>query len=142
VGIASEAVMDSSVIMALVAPEEHSEWALQKLEEKGYFHVLDLSYYEVANAIRYKTSDKFTKNDARTAWLDAVDLMSVFVVHSFSEVIDDAIGIASNLNISVYDAAFLALAEKLGIGFLTLDEKLAGKLEKTKYYRFLKFPSK
>lgn len=141
-GIANEAVMDSSVIMALVAPEEHSEWALQKMGEQHYFHILDLSYYEVANAIRYKTSDKFTNKDARIAWLDAVDLMSTFSIHNFSEIIHDAFAMAANMKTSVYDAAFLSLAEKLGIGFLTLDEKLAKKLEGTKYYRFLKFPNK
>ena len=139
---ADEAVIDSSVIMAMVAPEEHTEWASQKIKEHRYFHVLDLNYYEVANAIRYKTSNKFTIKDAQIAWSDATNLMSLFALHSFSEVIDDALASASNLNITVYDAAFLSLAARLNMRFLTLDEKLAKKLEDTKYYRLVECPNR
>jgi predicted nucleic acid-binding protein len=54
----TEVVIDSSVIIALVTIEEYSIWARQKLSEHGYFHILDLSYYEVANALKYKRSPK------------------------------------------------------------------------------------
>jgi predicted nucleic acid-binding protein len=37
------------------------------------------------------------------------------------------------LNITVYDAAFLSLAGKLDLRFLTLDSKLVEKLECTRY---------
>ena len=86
----NEAVVDSSVITALVTPEEQSEWASQKMSEYGYFHILDLNYYEVANVIEHKTSDRFGSKDARTAFLKAVELISLFALHSFSEIIDDA----------------------------------------------------
>ena len=128
--------------MARVIPEEQTSWALKKMSEHSYFHVLDLNYYEVANAIRYKTSDKFTIKDARAAWSEALKLMNLFALHSFSEVIDDALTVASKLNISVYDAAFVSLADRLGMRFLTLDEKLAKKLAETKYYRLVEFPNR
>ena len=138
----NEAVIDSSVIIARYAPEEQSEWAKQKMAEHDYFHVLDLNYYEVANALRYKTSDKFTVKDAQIAWSRATNLMSLFALHSFSEVIDDALTVASKLNISVYDAAFVSLADSLNMRFLTLDGKLAKKLEDTKYGRLLECPTR
>ena len=128
--------------MARVIPEEQTIWVLQKMSEHSYFHVLDLNYYEVANALRYKTSDKFTIKDARAAWSEALKLMNLFALHSFSEVIDDALTVASKLNISVYDAAFVSLADRLGMRFLTLDEKLAKKLAETKYYRLVEFPNR
>jgi predicted nucleic acid-binding protein len=128
--------------MARVIPEEQTRWTLQKMSEHSYFHVLDLNYYEVANALRYKTSDKFTIKDARIAWSRATNLMSLFALHSFSEVIDDALTVASKFNISVYDAAFVCLADRLGVRFLTLDGKLLKKLEDTKYYRLLECPTK
>ncbi len=137
-----EVIVDSSVIIAFVTLEEHSDWASQKMGEHSFFHILDLNYYEVANGLRYKTSDKFTIKDAKMAWLKATKLMSLFAQHNLSEIIDDAFVVASNLNTSVYDAAFLSLAEKLNMSFLTLDEKLAKKLENTKYYRLLKSPNK
>ena len=138
----NEAVVDSSVIIARYAAEEHSEWAAQKMSEHYYFHVLDLNYYEVANALKYKISGKFTSKDAHAAWLEASKLMNLFALHSFSEVIDDALTLASKLNISVYDAAFVSLADSLNMRFLTLDRKLAKKLEDTKYYRLLECPTK
>ncbi len=104
--ITDEVIVDSSVIVAFVTLEEHSDWASQKMGEHSFFHILDLNYYEVANGLRYKTSDKFTIKDAKMAWLKATKMMSLFAMHNFSEVIDDAFALASNLNISVYDAAF------------------------------------
>ena len=138
----NEAVVDSSVIMALVTLEEQSDWASEKMSEHDYFHVLDLNYYEVANAIKYKTSDKFTSKNAHASWSEALKLMNLFALHSFSEVIDDAFAVASKLDITVYDAAFLSLADSLNMRFLTLDGKLAKKLEDTKYYRLLECPTK
>jgi predicted nucleic acid-binding protein len=138
----NEAVVDSSVIIARYAAEEQSEWARQKMAEYAYFHVLDLNYYEVANALKYKISGSFTSKDAHAAWLEALKLMNLFALHSFSEVIDDALTVALKLNISVYDAAFVSLADRLGMRFLTLDEKLAKKLAETKYYRLVEFPNR
>jgi len=62
-------------------------------------------------------------------------------LHSFSEVIDNALALASNISIAVYDAAFLSLAEKLNLKLLTLDEKLSKKVHNTKYYQRLVRPS-
>ena len=138
----NEAVVDSSVIVARYVPEWHSEWASQKMSELEYFHILDLNFYEVANAIKHKISGRFTSKDARTAFTEAVKLMSLFALHKFSEIIDDAFATASDLNITIYDAAFLSLADKLGIPFLTLDGKLAKKLEDTKYHKLLQYPNK
>ena len=55
--MATEAVVDSSVIVALVTLEKYSDWASKSIQEHEYFHVLDLSFYEVANAIEHKVSD-------------------------------------------------------------------------------------
>jgi predicted nucleic acid-binding protein len=135
-------VLDSSVITARYAAEEHSEWAVQKMSEYDYFHVLDLNYYEVANALRHKISGALTSKDAHAAWLEASKLMNMFAFHSYSEVVNDLFTVALDLNITVYDAAFLSLAEKLSINFLTLDEKLAKKLKGTRYYGLLECPNK
>jgi predicted nucleic acid-binding protein len=46
------------------------------------------------------------------------------------------------LNITVYDAAFLALAHKLDLRLLTLDAKFAKKLEGTKYDGIIECPNR
>ena len=139
----TEVVVDSSVIAALVTPEEYSDWASKRLLEYDDFHALDLNYYEVANAIKYKESDRFNAKDAVEAFIQAAEMMNLYAVHNFSEVINDAIALAIELNITVYDAAFLSLAEKLDTQLLTLDQKLVKKLEGTKYYNArVEYPNK
>ncbi|MGA3020601.1 MAG: type II toxin-antitoxin system VapC family toxin [Candidatus Micrarchaeales archaeon] len=140
--MAIEVVVDSSVIVALVTPEEHSEWASKKISEHNYFHILDLNYYEVSNAIKSKTSGKFEGNDAVKAFTEAVKLMNLYAIHSFSEIIADAIALSFKLDVTVYDAAFLSLAEKLDIRLLTLDIRLKDKIKGTKYYGIIECPSK
>ncbi len=137
----TEVVVDSSVVAALVTPEEHSDWASKRLSEYDDFHALDLNYYEVANAIKYKT-DRLGAKDAIKAFIQAAEMMDLYAVHNFSEVIKDAMVLAIELNITVYDAAFLSLAEKLDAQLLTLDQKLVKKLEGTKYYNFMEYPNK
>jgi predicted nucleic acid-binding protein len=138
----TEVVVDSSVIAAPVTREEGSNWMSKRLSEYDYFHALDLNYYEVANAIKHKESDRFGAKDAVKAFAQAVELMNLYTVHNFSEVITGAIALSLELDITVYDAAFLSLAEKLDMRLLTLDGKLAKKLEDTKYYGFMEYPNK
>ena len=138
----TEVVLDSSVIIALVTLEDYSDWARKKMSEHTYFHIIELNYYEVANALKYKQSKKFSAKDAEEAFTQTIELMNLFGVHSFGEVIVDAMNLALELDIAVYDAAFLSLADKLDIRLLTLDIKLAKKLEKTKYFGLLEYPTK
>ncbi len=137
----TEIVIDSSVIVALATLENYSPWARSKLSEHKYFHILDLTYYEVANAIRYKQSINFGKQEAQAAIIKSVELLDLFGVHSFGEVVIDAMSLAMDLNIAVYDAAYLCLADKLEIRFLTTDIKLAKKLENTKFSGVPEYPN-
>jgi predicted nucleic acid-binding protein len=138
----TEIVIDSSVIVALVTPELYSDWSSNRLSKYDYFHILDLNYYEVANAIKHKKLDRFDVKDAVKAFKQAVELMNLYAIHNFSEVITDAIATALELDITVYDAAFLLLAEKLDTQLLTLDVKLSKRIESTKYYGFVEYPNK
>jgi len=140
--MATEAIIDSSVIVALVTPEKYSEWASKKLQSHEYFHVLDLSFYEVANAIEHKVTDGLDAKDATVAFKRAEKMMNLNAVHSFSEVVSDSLKKAIGLKIAVYDAAFLSLADKLKMPFLTLDIKLVKRLEGTKYNELTEYPNK
>jgi predicted nucleic acid-binding protein len=140
--MSTEIVVDSSVIVALVTLEEFSNWARKKISEHAYFHILELDYYEVANALRYKRSNNFSAEKAEEAFSQAVELMNQFGVHSFGEVVVDALTLSLELNIAVYDAAFLSLADKLDMRLLTLDVKLAKKLKNTKYRGLIEYPDK
>ena len=136
-----EAVIDSSVVVSVVTPEVQSKWSLQKITEYQPLHTLDLCHYEVANALRYKTTDSLTKS-IQAAWLTAKDLMSLFIHHTYCDTVDEAISEAKNLNIAIYDASYVMLADKLRLPLLTVDMKLVKRLEGTKYYELLEFPDR
>ena len=138
----TDAVIDSSVIVALVTPEKYSEWAKKNAQNYGYFHILDLSFYEVANAIEHKVPKGLDSKDAVKAFKQAEKMMTLNAVHSFAEVVIDALKKALELKITVYDAAFLSLSDKLKIPFLTLDVKLAKSFENTKYNELTEYPNK
>ena len=139
----TEVVVDSSIFVSLVTPEEQSAWSSGRMQRQDYPHVLDLNYYEVANAIKYKIDGtKFGAKDAVKAFTEAVGLMNLCALHSFSEIVGDAIALALELDISVYDAAFLALAERHHAHLLTLNTKLEKKTAGTKYRNILECPSK
>ena len=138
----TEIVIDSSVIVALVTPELYSDWSSNRLSKYDYFHILDLSFYEVANAIKHKKLCSFNAKNAVEAFKQAMELMNLSTIHNFSEVITNAIAIALELEITVYDAAFLSLAEKLDTQLLSLDEKLAKNIENTKYNGIVDYPNK
>jgi len=140
--MATDIIVDSSVIVSLVTLERYSGWASKSVQEHEYFHILDLSFYEVANALQHKVSENLKAKDASTAFNQAEKMMNLYTVHSFSEVIADALSKALELEVSVYDAAFLSLANKLDTRLLTLDQKLAKKLECTKYDRLVECPNK
>ena len=89
--MATEAIVDSSVIVALVTPEKYSEWAAKKLQNYEYFHVLDLNFYEVANAIEHKVPDGLDAKDAALAFKRAEKMMNLYAVHSYPEVITDTL---------------------------------------------------
>ena len=140
--MATDVVIDSSTIVALVTFEKYSEWASKKMRQYEYFHTLDLSFYEVANALAHKVSDKVNMKDATMAFAEAEKMMNLYSVHNFSEILDDALDKALELGIAVYDAAFLSLAQKLDMQLLTLDQELSKKLEHTKYIHLIECPNK
>jgi predicted nucleic acid-binding protein len=139
--MATDAILDSSIIVALVTPEKYSGWARRKIENYEYFHALDLSFYEVANSIEYKVPKELDTKDAIEILRKAEKMMNLFTVHTFSESTTDLLKKALELKITTYDAAFLSLSDKLKMPFLTLDIKLAKKLEHTKYYELVECPN-
>ncbi len=136
--MSTEAVVDTSVIVALITPEEFSEWASKTISKFSYFHIPDLCFYEVANAIKAKVLKKEINNkEAIAAFAEAVKLMNLYAIHGFTEVIADAMALALGLNVTVYDGAYLSLAEKTGAKLITLDKKFAKNLKGTEYNKMV-----
>jgi len=56
--------------------------------------------------------------------------MQIRIVKSPREVVKEAIHLAYLYDVTVYDAAFVAIAENLSVPFITADDKLSQKLAK------------
>ncbi|MCK4432104.1 MAG: type II toxin-antitoxin system VapC family toxin [Candidatus Aminicenantes bacterium] len=82
--------------------------------------VPDLLIYELANAL--KNNPNFTSKDVKVA-LDSIFNMGIEIIKADGLVIAHAVDIAFRLNVTVYDACFMALSQIEKIPFITADYK-------------------
>ena len=129
-------VMDSSVILKWVLPEQGADHArdfiVKHIAGDIQIHAPQLLLYEITNVLACKS--RLTDADLSA---DLADLLSLeFELSSFE--LDDLLStaeLARRHNISVYDAAYVYLAQKLNCDFITADKKL---VEKTQSLPFVK----
>lgn len=124
-------ILDSSVIAKWFFPsEEDSEIALKirdlYLSKAISISVPILIYYEVNNLIRsavksLRINERLVK-DAYSGFLNLE-----LVAYSSKELMELALEKAISLDISSYDASYLALAEYLKVPLITADQKLIDK---------------
>ena len=83
-----------------------------------------LIYYEISNALyRYKIAGQITQQESEQLLERALNLG--LVIYGDAELHQQALEIARRQNLSTtYDAHYLALAERLGIEFWTVDLRL------------------
>lgn len=122
-------VVDASAIAALYLPEEGSEQVEKALSQARSLHTLDLAAYEVANVVwKHTRRGLLRQEEAAELVEEALRLLKTLEVHTYAEVLEDALRLALRHGITVYDAAYAALAEKIGGKLLTLDRQLAEKV--------------
>lgn len=122
-------VLDASVGIKLFVEEEFSE-KVQKLfaklaeDPQTEIHVPDLFYIECANILlKYTRRYKRPQEDSLE---DLKDLNKLaLIVTSTSELIEDALELASEKNLTAYDACYAVLARKLKLPLVTADAPLA-----------------
>jgi len=118
-------VIDTSVAVKWFSKvEDDTENALQLRQQMldGICSVTvpDLLIYELANAL--KNNPNFTSKDVKVA-LDSIFNMGIEIREADGLVIAQAIDIAFRLNVTVYDACFMALSQIEKIPFITADHK-------------------
>lgn len=122
-------VVDASVAIKWYVEEDYREQALN-LRSDYYDGKVTLAshpliLYEVANALRYHPA--LSSRDV----IDSVNSLLDMQLNLFTptkEVMDAAVDLAFDEGITVYDAAYIALAEFLGSKIVTGDEKLFERL--------------
>lgn len=115
----STLLVDASVWVALAAPgERYHDEAEALIDSPGSLAALDLTLFEVANAIGVKMG-----NRARARRVGAVIATRCGdrLVRTDPDLIDSAVGVAAEHGLTVYDAAYVAAARRNGWTLVSAD---------------------
>ncbi len=131
-------ILDASVVVKWFSEEEYTEKALAIRERIGMGEerviVPDLLLYELANALKY--NPRFDANDVSDALTSIFD-MDLEIVTPIPEIINLAVALAFEYNITVYDAFYIALAKDLELTFITADRRLCERVRGLDYVEFI-----
>jgi len=84
--------------------------------------------FEIANALRYNPS--FSTKEIRES-LDTLFGIGIEIITPTLSLLGKTVELAEEIDLTCYDATYLALAEELGFEFITADERLYRKIEKS-----------
>jgi predicted nucleic acid-binding protein len=130
-----DCIVDASVGIKLFVIEPLSERAEALFDHltddfPARFYVPDLFYIECAN-ILWKYVRRFGY-PPRSAQQDAADLIRLpLQIVPTAALFERALTLATVHNISAYDAAYVALSDRLSLPMVTADEALLRRLQKT-----------
>lgn len=131
-------VIDASVSMKWFVPEKDTEKAmkLRARHIEGTIDLVtpDLLLYEVANALRFHP---ILHIDQVEAALEALFDLNLEIAVFSSELLLKTAKKARDLDITVYDSAYLVLAEDIAGHMVTADDKLYRKTKETGLSRLL-----
>jgi predicted nucleic acid-binding protein len=125
-------ILDSSVIAPIFFPEERTRQVMVMLEEKQFITV-DIAIAEVTNVawkrcMFFHEDTEITKEALNNCITFINDVCDVILT---KDLYSDAFLIATTYSITVYDAFFVAAAQKRTRLLLTLDAKLYQKIKNT-----------
>jgi predicted nucleic acid-binding protein len=121
-------VLDASLALALALPDETSEQAdhfFSRVSGESTFWVPALWWYEMANAL---IGAERRKRLAEKDRMRLIELYRMFPIQTDTVLDSDAMyrfqTLAVEYELSAYDAAYLELAQRRGLGLATLDQRL------------------
>jgi predicted nucleic acid-binding protein len=113
-------LIDASVWIAAADPEDrfHSSAAELSVGAGRPVAALDLTLYEIANALGARDG---SRRAASTLNRLVVDRCGENLVRADSELLESALGIASEHGLTAYDAAYVAAARRHGMTLVSAD---------------------
>jgi len=125
-GPARRAVVDASVAVRWVVPEEGSELAAALLQQSFRWLAPRLMLTEVASALRRKVVEGELSTEVALEALDVLmtELGSVIELAADETVMPLALTLALSLEHKLPDCVYLALAERTGADLVTADRQL------------------
>ena len=131
-------VLDASIILKLIFEEQDTPLVLQLRENhitgEEKIAAPELLYYELANVLATKVL--IPVKSASSALAEIFNLEIETFTLGVEEFLS-SISISRKYRISVYDASYVVLAERLNCDFVTADAQLARKTKDMKFVRFL-----
>lgn len=125
-------VLDASVVIKWFVPEELSAEARRWRKAKGSLHVPDFFVVEMTNILWKKVlRSELTRDDADAIVTTLLELP--LTAHSAVRLLPAAFDLACQLNRTVYDCLYLALAIQIGGRFVTADRRLVNSLAATSF---------
>lgn len=122
---ASLVVLDASIVIKWFHEEAGTDKAVKIQEQiaRGEIRAIvpPLLFYEVANVLTLKAGSNIEEVISAHQVLENLPLQVVEVIHT---TLEEAIRLASQHKLSVYDAVYVALAILSGAILITADEKL------------------
>ena len=138
VKIFEENFLDASVIMKWFKEEEGSDLALEIREgfHKGVHEIIvpDLLLYEISNALRF---DKKFTSELITGAINSLFEMDIIITVPSGDLISDAVKIAIDNDVTVYDAIYIALSISINGTFITADKRLYEKIKEFRNCKLL-----
>lgn len=128
-------VVDASVGIKLFMEEEFSEQAHALFshlaaDPPAELYIPDLFYIECTNILL-----KYTRRFGRSLEDSQADVADIKLLSlkptSSAELMEDALILAIEMNLTAYDACYAVLAQKLEIPLITADEQLSQAIEST-----------
>ncbi|GAH49854.1 unnamed protein product [marine sediment metagenome] len=131
-------ILDASVILKMIFEEQDTNLVLQLIENhitgKEKMAAPELLYYELANVLATKTP--LSVKSSSSALTEIFNLEIETYTLGVEEFLS-SINISYKYKISVYDASYMILAERLNCNFITADVKLVKKTKDLKFVRLL-----
>jgi predicted nucleic acid-binding protein len=116
-------VVDASVALKWVLPEDHSESAARLLVEGLELWAPDLVWSELGNILWKKWRREEIPGERVPTFLRVLQSFPV-QIHPSEELLDEAWAIARDFHRSFYDSLYLALAVSQGCPLVTADRRL------------------
>ncbi len=123
-------VLDASVIIKWFSEENDSNIAIsireKFVEGEIIITVPDLILYEIANALKYNSN--FNEYDVKSA-IDSLFELGIDILAPTENILKNAVDTAFELNATLYDSYYIALARELNFVFVTADIKFYNKIK-------------
>lgn len=122
-------VVDTSVLIQAFVTDSYTARARTLVEQmarnRGFkVHTLEFCLVECGNVLWKHVRFKSVSVDTAKRLLSDVLALPV-ILHSSAEVLPDALSIALSSGLAVYDSTHIALAQKLNLPLITVDQKQA-----------------